>query len=220
MDLDKIRIALELEAQTMKPVTILEGYKLSTPAQLPKLRYLDRFMENHSGYIAGGCFKNLFLGEPIKDIDVFFHTDDDFKSAVEYFDDSDEFEPMWRREDESLVTYKCSVTGNLIQLIGTFVGNPAEVVTSFDFTITKAFYCKDEETGEYQFYHHDRFFEHLMNKKLVVDDKIKFPVSTFNRSFRYTRYGYGLCGESKSKLIESLQGVGPVTFTDLYFGID
>ena len=35
------------------------------------LNFLDKFMMGHKGYIAGGCFKNIFNGEKIKDIDIY-----------------------------------------------------------------------------------------------------------------------------------------------------
>ena len=35
-------------------------------------------MMGHKGYIAGGCFKNIFNGEKIKDIDIFFDDEEEF----------------------------------------------------------------------------------------------------------------------------------------------
>ncbi len=35
-----------------------------------KLRFLGKYLIGHKGYIAGGCFKNIFNGEKAKDIDV------------------------------------------------------------------------------------------------------------------------------------------------------
>lgn len=37
-----------------------------------KIRRLDKYMTNHKGYIAGGCFKNIFTDTKIKDLDIFF----------------------------------------------------------------------------------------------------------------------------------------------------
>ena len=42
------------------------------------LNLLDKFMMGHKGYIAGGCFKNIFNGEKIKDIDIFLMTRKNF----------------------------------------------------------------------------------------------------------------------------------------------
>ncbi len=36
------------------------------------LNWLDKFMEGHKGFICGGCFKNIFNQEKVKDLDIFF----------------------------------------------------------------------------------------------------------------------------------------------------
>lgn len=190
----------------------------SLPAQLPKLRLIDRFMSGHKGYIAGGCFKQLFLGEKIKDIDLFFETNSDADAAISYYSGNDEFKQVY--SNDRVTGFKCQKTGIVVEVISSFLGSPAEMIGNFDFTITKAFYCKNELDGAYEFYHHNRFFEHLTNRKLVIDDRVLFPLSTFNRSYRYVKYGFGLCGESKTRLIQSLQGFNAVNINDFYFGID
>lgn len=50
------------------------------------LNWLDEFMEGHKGFICGGCFKNIFNRETVKDIDIFFESSMDFYDAVSYFD--------------------------------------------------------------------------------------------------------------------------------------
>ena len=37
-----------------------------------KLSFLKRFLLGTNGIIAGGCFKNIFNGERVKDVDIFF----------------------------------------------------------------------------------------------------------------------------------------------------
>ena len=36
-----------------------------------KIKILDKFLQGHKGFVAGGCFKNILNNEHIKDIDVF-----------------------------------------------------------------------------------------------------------------------------------------------------
>ena len=50
------------------------------------LRFLDKFMIGHNGFICGGCFKNIFNKEKVKDIDIFFESKKDWEEAVAYFD--------------------------------------------------------------------------------------------------------------------------------------
>jgi len=55
----------------------------------------------------------------------------------------------------------------------------------------------------------------------VIDNTSSFPVNTFERAFKYRSYGFGMCRESKKKLIEMLQGVnGDDISNNLYFGFD
>ena len=46
--------------------------------QISKVRFLDTYMAGHNGFIAGGCFKNIFNNEKIKDVDIFFESESDF----------------------------------------------------------------------------------------------------------------------------------------------
>ena len=67
----------------------------------------------------------------------------------------------------------------------------------------------------------DDFFEDLILKKLVLEPDILFPISTFERSYRYRGYGYGLCKESKANLLNALQGADTTNLSnELYFGLD
>ena len=42
----------------------------------------------------------------------------------------------------------------------------------------------------------------------MIDDGLVKPFSTFERSLRYTTYGYRLCRESKLKLVTEMQEHG------------
>lgn len=190
----------------------------SLPAQLPKLKILDQFMVGHNGFIAGGCFKHLFSGETVKDIDIFFEDEIDLDEGINWFNTNTDYQVKY--ENNNVIAFQCKTNGMVVELIKTFFDTPLTLMSRFDFTITKAVYFKDTETGEYQFTYHERFFEHLITKKLVIDDQILFPLSTFNRTYRYTRYGFYLCGESKTKVVESLQGVIAPDTSDFYAGID
>lgn len=60
---------------------------------------------------------------------------------------------------------------------------------------------------EYKLFYHEKFFEHLHMKRLVIDENIPFSVSTWERSYRYKGYGYNMCRETKKKLLQALKGV-------------
>ena len=120
-----------------------------------------------------------------------------------------------------------------VELIESVFGTPEDILNNFDFTITKFAYYKeivpDDVTSvpadesedfpfddsddkwhwEYMLLYHRDFFEHLHQKRLVLDNKIPFPISTWERSYRYKGYGYNLCRESKKKLLDAIRNTTP-----------
>lgn len=169
----------------------------------PQLNVLKGLLEDaKGGIIAGGCFKNIFTGTRPKDIDIFFKNEESFKMAVETFNnEKGSYTKIY--ETENVVGFEHIKSKNKIDLVQRiFPKNEIELLNKFDFTITKASLHK--ELGDFIFTCNDNFFEHLLLKKLVIDDNMVSPISTFNRTYRYTRYGYNLCLESKAKLIVEL----------------
>lgn len=204
------------------------------------LNWLDEFMIGHHGFICGGCFKNIFNKEKVKDLDIFFKSQSDYDDAVQYFDsmttgyegdDKREEEYSFYYENENVKAYKHQRTGIVIELCCKIFGTAEEILNQFDFTVTKFAYYKaeiEDETGaewdfkealnpntgeyqkpqthiEYKIMHDDKFFEHLHLKRLVTDNKIPYPMSTFERMLRYAKYGYSPCRETKMKIIKSIR---------------
>ncbi len=68
------------------------------------------------------------------------------------------------------------------------------------------------------------FFEHLQMNRLVIDNLILFPVSTFERSYKYRDYGFRLCKESRIKLLQAINEQEFIDEADfiasLYNGLD
>lgn len=204
------------------------------------LNWLDEFMVGHKGFICGGCFKNIFNKEKVKDLDIFFENRADWKEAVEYFDSmtagysdgetedtvsEENAEYRFLYENDNVKAYIHKKTGVRLELCNKIFGTAEQIISQFDFTITKFAYYKvevEDETGEevgkipfdtgkkvethieYRVMYADKFFEHLHLKRLVIDDKIPFPMSTFERMLRYAKYGYFPCKETKMKLIKAL----------------
>lgn len=218
------------------------------------LNWLDEFMVGHKGFICGGCFKNIFNKEKVKDLDIFFQSRADFEKAVEYYNSKtagywidvdkelseDDAEYKFLYENKNVKAYVHKKTGVRIELCSKIFGTAEDILNQFDFTITKFAYYKEEvedeidsETEnpqkdvsthiEYKILVHDKFFEHIHMKRLVTDDKILFPMSTFERAFRYAKYGYFPCKETKMKMARAIKELSDEQLEvseSLYDGMD
>lgn len=201
-----------------------------SPQDYIKIMMLDIYMIGHKGFIAGGCFKNIFMDKKIKDIDIFFECEEDRIEAETYYDQNEDYNFYYT--NDKVKSYKHKQYGTVVELVRSVYGTPEEVLNKFDFTVTKFAYFKktevtenDEEEAEgitYKVLVHENFFEHLTLKRTVIDNEIPFPVSTFERIIRYTNYGFYPCKETKKKIIESIHGLQeiPDISAGLYNGLD
>lgn len=185
-----------------------------------KIRQLDRYMMGHKGYIAGGVFKNIFNNEKYKDIDIFFESANDYAEAKEGFSSNDDY--VFRYKNDKVTAYLNTKTGITVELIKHKYKSPLDMIEEFDFTITKFVYYKvdnpEEEEYSWEVAYHNKFFEHLHMKRLVIDEGLVLPVNTFNRMFRYAKYGYFPCRESKAKIIMALRELP--SFSEELLGIE
>lgn len=208
------------------------------------LNWLDKYLIGHKGFVCGGCFKNIFSKAKIKDLDIFFRSEEDWRRAVAYFDErtvgygfdgeqvtEEEAEYRYKYENSKVKAYTEIKTGLSIELCRSIFGTPEEIINSFDFTITKFAYYKEEvidDNGEDTHIEtrvmcNEKFFEHLFLKRLVIDDKIPFPMSTLDRTYRYAKYGYMPCKETKLKLAMAINELSPELIevsNSLYDGVD
>lgn len=172
------------------------------------LSFLNKFMAGHNGFICGGCFKNIFSKEKIRDIDIFFENQSDYNEAVLKFNGDTEFTHCY--SSKNVEAYKHKDTSIVIELCHTIYGTPECIISQFDFTIVKFAYFKEtiqdgtETRTEYKVLYHENFFEHLLMKRLVIDNTIPFPINTFERTLKYIRYGFLPCYETKLKLLEAI----------------
>lgn len=225
------------------------------------LSWLDEFMTGHKGFICGGCFKNIFNNEKVKDLDMFFENRTDWNEAIQHFDSltagytedgveevsEEDAQYGFLYENDNVKAYIHKKTGVRIELCNKIFGTAEQIISQFDFTITKFAYYKvkiEDETGtevekipfgveaageklkthiEYRVIYDDKYFEHLCLKRLVINDKIPYPVNTFERMFRYAKYGYFPCKETKMNIIQALRELSDKEVQlseNLYDGMD
>lgn len=165
-----------------------------------RIRELEPYLENHKGFIAGGCFKDLFLKREFKDIDIFFKNVVDRRQAEEYFRDNSSYSLVY--ENKNAISFKNQNTGVRLELITCIGGTPEQVLDLFDFSITK-FALEKTEDG-YRNLFISSFFQDLVEGQLVIDE-LAAPRSTLSRSYRYRDYGFKLDKVNQDRLIEALK---------------
>ena len=162
--------------------------------QMKNIETLDVYLTGHNGFVAGGCFKDLFSDKPPKDIDIFFENASDFEIAKSCF----QKKYKQKSNTDTCITFFDSELGVSLQLISKVFGNPEKIINNFDFSVCKFAYSKTNIVFYY------RFFEDL-NKKIISIGKIQYPISTLKRAFRYVGdYGYHL---SKKELFIILDAI-------------
>lgn len=203
--------------------------------EFKSLEFLLKHLDGHEGFIAGGCFKNIFNKEEVKDIDIFFENRIEMSKALNYFKNSELYEDHYK--NNNVEAFKEVKTGTVVELIKKTFGTPEEILSKFDFTVTKFCLYKEkvweDEDGQKSFVYNEKiihqksFFEHLFFKRLVIDGKyedLDFPEGTFNRMIKYSKYGYYPCRETKIKIMQSIaNGVDSDHVrlsNDLYEGMD
>ena len=192
----------------------MEKWEIETDLKnYPQIIWLKEFLIGHPGIIAGGCFKSIFTGQKPHDIDMFFRSGEDFTKAIMYFKEhKEEYTPGY--ENRNVESFIHTRTGTRIECVRKIYGSPIDIISQFDFTIAKFAYeiesePPEDEDGDWEYtdkiiYHH-KFFEHLVMKRLVVDDVMPYPISTYNRTYKYSQSGFLPCRETKLKIIEAIR---------------
>lgn len=128
----------------------MNNFVIDTPDNFWQIRWLDKYMEGHKGFIAGGCFKNILSGERVKDIDIFFESESDFQEAIDSFNDEKHQKEGWKFKyrNEKVCAFQKEGEKVWIEFIESEFGKPKEILRSFDFTVTKMAYYKEPKYEE------------------------------------------------------------------------
>ena len=205
-------------------------YKQSDLSNFSQLTFLTQYLFPNS-IIAGGCFKNIFNHEKIKDLDIFFYNSESYAKAINSIKFNTRYSHVY--DTTKVSCYKDDFYDIKLELNNFYSSeSPSDLLNQFDFTICKFAICNEkifEENNidfrwETKVYHHEDFFEHLSLKRLVADDNLFYPASSFDRMIKYIKYGFQPCLETKIKIIEALRSLpefdSKLLNKSLYGGLD
>lgn len=198
-----------------------QRFTSSTENKFEKLNFLNSYFSGHKGFIAGGCFKDIFTGNKVKDLDFFFVEEQDFVEAENYFFKQSNYKPVYSNDNAS--SFLNTDTDVRIELIKRIFGSPEYVVSQFDFSVSKFAYIKlvkydrlwEQNTVGFETMHALSYFEDLAQKILRFDNEIVNPAQTLERLLRYTKYGFNLDMKSRKRLLNELANMDKGLLDDL-----
>ena len=86
-------------------------------------------------FIAGGCFKNIFNNEEVKDVDIFFVDQESFNEGESHYLSKVGWEKIY--ETDNAVGFENTKDNLKIELIKKVFGQPGDILERFDFSIVK-----------------------------------------------------------------------------------
>ena len=190
-------------------------------------KWVEKHIPLRGSFIAGGCFKDIFTGVRVKDLDVFSKSTDDQKVLLDHIASKpDTYTPYYNSDKVDAFRHTSGVIVEIVKLV---FGEPEEILSQFDFTISKFAYFieveTDSETGiekeKFMCLYHYNFFKDLIMHRVVIDDAMPFPVSSFERMLRYAKKGFFPCRGTKEKIIRGIRELSdlPDISLSLYDGL-
>jgi hypothetical protein len=166
----------------------------------------SKYLKHDGDCIAGGFAKHIFEGKKPRDLDLYFTCREHYEDVLQQML-SDGWEQTYKN-DHATGVRRDNISVDLVTYI---YGSAESIISQFDFTVTKFAWrlVSDEDGVNFEAVFHPDFFEHLTTHRLVIDDRMVLPISTFQRMFKYTRYGFNLCRESKIKLLLAIRDWQP-----------
>ena len=178
-------------------------------------------LDGTNGYVAGGAFKDIFQRKDVRDIDIFFETEDDFANAYNKFTkNKKDFNKVY--ENCNAVCFKCFKHNIMFEIISKVFCTPEQMLDEFDFTICKSavkmvsskvtHLNKTYSFNDFVLIQHKNFKKDLFDKKLVFDEE--FKNTSLKRYTKYLKYGFTMDSENKDRLKEFLKTCKTVSKID------
>jgi hypothetical protein len=141
-------------------------------------------------FLAGGFLTSIFTGAEIKDIDIFFESEDAMTKFMLLNLNKDQLANLI--STDNAVTYRITLSPEksyTIQLITRIYGTPQQIIDQFDFTVCMCAYTPQDDG---KFIMNPNFILHLAERTLCFNGKAKYPIATLVRTKKYIEKGYSL----------------------------
>lgn len=138
------------------------------------------YLKTKRAYIAGGALTSALTNRRINDYDIYFRTLEECKEAIEHFSKDPNY--IIVATTDNAITFENKKLGGLyVQLIqkeGMINECVYDTISKFDFTINMAAY---DTIGDTVIAHVD-FYKDNMQRNLVFNEDIQYPITSIHRS--------------------------------------
>lgn len=154
--------------------------------------------------VAGGYIRSVILRERIKDIDIFGASakEAEIEAYAMYLSGKQ------REYFSSVNAYTIkNVGGKTVQFIHRWVyDDPEKLIASFDFTIAKAAFWYDKDSGSWESVVDERFYPDCAAKRIVFTnpDRKEEPAGSLLRVLKFSRRGYIIPSDSLAGVVNKL----------------
>ena len=173
--------------------TFDDGYEEAVLPYHSDLKTPLRILYSHPGYIAGGCFKDLFNFKKPKDYDIYFLNQEDFDRTLKFYQEHSDASLLY--ENENCIAFYMSsykYENYTVELIKNKFGKPSEIIKDFDIDITHYSLFLDD-LGLIHSYRKVNVLENIKKKKFSIRRNAQASNEMFfERLGRYMAYGYEL----------------------------
>lgn len=186
------------------------NFTIKQQSDFEQLFFLRKYLVGHNGFIAGGCFKDIFLKREVRDVDIFFRSLEEASVAIALYTVDPEYRVLY--ENRNAAGFTEISTGRTIELVVARFGNPTDIINQFDFSICK--FCLYSETWHDKLLTNPRlnficaysveYFTDLTRGRLVLDGSILTAGFTLERVAKYARYGFKIDKINLSLLTEAV----------------
>lgn len=163
------------------------------------LNLLNEVVKKTGGYVSGGCFKDMFYYKTPRDLDIYFRTKYDLEHAIKVFED-EEYTKAY--ENENCVAFAFPYTKDensitqvfILEFVKSKIGNPEDVMDTFDFSINRISYDGTEFLSYFDSYNH------LIKKQIKIIN-YNNPIGNLQRVIKYSGYGFKIGNNELVKLL-------------------
>jgi hypothetical protein len=195
----------------------MEEYIIKDALEFPVIRKLIPYLQNSSGFIAGGVFKDLFLNSDFRDLDFFFENIDEYRVSLNQLTINQKCVRTY--ENQNAVGIYDNIDKINIDLVTKIFGSPKQILDSFDFTVSKFSLFRDNNK-KFKVIYHQYFFEDLATKHLRFNVETANPVAQLSRVIKYSGYGFKINKPDFLNLIKQINELEPeslLNFSDNNF---